>query len=73
MKKLIILICLLFVGCSDIVDTDNLVVTEIIGSQLKEGRCLYTVPAKPFDTIIMDKCGKYNINDKLILTKEIEK
>ena len=72
MKKLIILIiCLLISGCINIMKSDKIEVLEIKKSI--SGKCQYTVSSFIADTIIEDDCGKYNIGDKLVITKEIKK
>lgn len=71
MKKIIILlISLLFVGCSIIVDVDEFDVINISKSSIGTGSCLYSVTAWPFQIQIRDTCGKYNIGDKINISKK---
>jgi len=73
MKKLIIiLMCLLIVGCNSIMYSGKMEVIYIQKAPYDKDYCLYTIEAKLLDVHIEDKCGKYNIGDKLIITKEIK-
>lgn len=69
MKKIIMLICLLFIGCGVIIDSVPMKIISIEKAS-GEGYCLYAVADKPVHIKIVDVCGKYNIGDNLIIIKQ---
>lgn len=50
--------------------SDNFKIISIDNS--KDDNCLFTVKNNTFNYYIQDKCNKYKIGDKLIITKEIK-